>query len=120
MLSTEDLEVSTYKSPDECVLFQCEKQGYADFVQDPNEALKCQSEKLSMTYIFKKKKDGTPVGYLTLAMGALRRERLPEKKQRCEAFSECSQFAVGSTGARRETQGGRSWEHYGRLGAENS
>lgn len=93
MLSAEDVKVSLYKSPDECQSFQCEKRGYADFIQDANEALKCQSDNLSVTYLFKK--DSTPIGYVTLAMGSLQKKRLPKDRKEAKRFPNVPSLLLG-------------------------
>ncbi len=84
MLSPEDVTVSKYGSPDECKDFNCEKAGYARFIQDPREAQRCQSENLCVTYLFKK--SGKTIGYVCIAMGALQRKSLPKKRIQQKRF----------------------------------
>ena len=103
MLSAEDVKVSLYRSPDECRTFQCEKQGYADFIQDSNEALKCQSDRLSMTYVFKK--DNTIIGYVTLAMGALQKKRLPKDRKKAKRFPNVPSLLLGQLARDRRFKG---------------
>ncbi|MCX6660090.1 MAG: hypothetical protein NTX81_06905 [Candidatus Bathyarchaeota archaeon] len=79
MISAEEVTVSPYCSTEEFKGFQCEKKGYADFVKNSQEALTYQNENLGVTYVFKHK--GCPIGYVTLAMGALSTVELPEKRR---------------------------------------
>jgi len=93
MLSSEDIRVSKYRSNDEFKEFQCEKKGYSDFVQDPNEALKYYRENLGVTYVFKFK--GTPVGFVTLAMASLRKKDLPKERREQKPFRDVPSLLLG-------------------------
>lgn len=90
MLSSEDIRVSKYRSNDEFKEFQCEKKGYSDFVQDPNEALKYYRENLGVTYVFKFK--GTPVGFVTLAMASLRKKTCQKSVENRNLSVTCQVF----------------------------
>ncbi len=94
MLSPDDVKVSRYISSKECKAFRCEKAGYAKFIQNPNEAEKCQFENLSVTYLFKIK-DGTIVGYITLAMSSLRKKRLPKERSEVKRFPNVPSLLLG-------------------------
>ena len=52
MFSTSDLEVRHYSSCMDWKDFQCEKQGYSDFVTYADEAEEFQKERLGVTYGF--------------------------------------------------------------------
>jgi len=93
MVSTEEVTVSLYCSTEEFKDFQCEKIGYTDFVKNPQEALKYQDENLGVTYVFKHK--GCPIGYVTLAMGALNKKELPEKRQEQKPFRNIPSLLLG-------------------------
>jgi hypothetical protein len=93
MISADEVTVSLYCSTEEFKDFQCEKIGYADFVKNPQEALKYQEENLGVTYVFKHK--GCPIGYVTLAMGALSRSGLPEKRRTQKPFPNIPSLLLG-------------------------
>jgi GNAT superfamily N-acetyltransferase len=93
MLSAADFIVSTYSSPDEFADFVCEKKGYTDFVQLPDEALRHQELKLGITYVFK---HGTKsAGFVTLAMSALKRKKLPEKSRKEKPHPDVPSLLLG-------------------------
>ena len=93
MISAEEVTVSLYRSPDEFKCFQCEKKGYADFVRKSEEALRYQTENLGVTYVFKH--NGSPIGYVTLAMGALGKKDLPEKRKEQKPFRNVPSLLLG-------------------------
>jgi len=103
MISAEEVTVSLYCSPDEFKSFQCEKKGYADFVKRPQEALRYQAENLGVTYVFKHK--GSPIGYVTLAMGALQTEHLPEKRKGQKPFRNVPSLLLGQMARDSNTKG---------------
>ncbi len=77
MVSGEEVSYSIFQSPDEFKGFECEKQGYVDFVLKPEEALKHQKENLTLTYVFWHRE--RPIGYVALATGSLKRVDLPSE-----------------------------------------
>ncbi len=93
MISTEEVTVSLYRSPEEFKTFQSEKEGYADFVKRSEEALRYQNENLGVTYVFKHK--GSPIGYVTLAMGALEKKELPDERQEQKPFRNVPSLLLG-------------------------
>jgi GNAT superfamily N-acetyltransferase len=93
MLSAADFRVTKYSSPDEFTDFVCEKKGYIDFVRLPNEAMRHQELKLGITYVFK---HGTKsVGFVTLAMSALRRKNLPEQSKKEKPHPDVPSLLLG-------------------------
>jgi GNAT superfamily N-acetyltransferase len=95
MLSHEDVVTSTFRSPDEFRDFQCEKKEYCDFVQKPEEALEYYKENLGVTYVFWSKSDQRPIGFVTLAMGSLKREELPAKREGKKPFRHVPGLLLG-------------------------
>jgi hypothetical protein len=93
MISPEEFTVSKFKSAEEFKDFQCEKKDYSDFVQNPDEAQKYQNQNLGVTHVFKHQ--GKPVGFVTLAMGGLRKARLPEERQQQKPFRDVPSLLLG-------------------------
>jgi hypothetical protein len=95
MLSHEDVTVSLYKSPDDFRNFQCEKKQYCDFVQRSEEASEYYRENLGVTYVFWSKSDRRPIGFVTLAMGALKKRDLPAKRKEKKPFRHVPSLLLG-------------------------
>ena len=95
MLSHEDVVTSTFRSPDEFRDFQCEKKEYCDFVQKPEEALEYYKENLGVTYVFRSKNDQRPIGFVTLAMGSLKRTDLPAGRKEKKPFKHVPSLLLG-------------------------
>jgi predicted GNAT family acetyltransferase len=93
MISAEEVTVSQYHSPEEFKDFQCEKQGYCDFVKNEGEALLYQTKNLGVTYVFKYK--GSAIGYVTLAMGDLDRKELDNERQAEKPFRNVPSLLLG-------------------------
>ena len=70
MISAEEVTATQYRSPEEYKDFQCEKQGYCDFVRNEEEALLYQAENLGVTYVFKHKESA--IGYARSAKRLVR------------------------------------------------
>ena len=95
MLSYEDVVVSLYRSPDDFLDFQCEKSKYCDFVQKREEALQYYMENLGVTYVFWSKSDKRPIGFVTLAMGSLKRKDLPPERENKKPFGHVPSLLLG-------------------------
>ena len=93
MISAEEVTVSQYHSPEEFKDFQCEKQGYCDFVKNEEEALLYQTRNLGVTYVFKYK--GSAIGYVTLAMGDLDKTVLVNERQEEKPFRNVPSLLLG-------------------------
>jgi GNAT superfamily N-acetyltransferase len=93
MLSPENVTVSLYRSPQDFDDFRCEKQGYADFVQKPNEALRYYSENLGVTYVFRF--NDKALGFVTLAMSALQRRQLSKERKEQKPFRDVPSLLLG-------------------------
>ena len=95
MLSYEDIVVSLFKSPDDFRDFKCEKKEYCDFVRKPEEAQEYYRENLGVTYVFWSKEDKRPVGFVTLAMGSLRKRDLPSERAESKPFRHVPSLLLG-------------------------
>jgi len=95
MLSHEDVVVSLFRSPDDFRDFQCEKTEYCDFVQRREEALEYYRENLGVTYVFWSKSDRRPLGFVTLAMGSLRKRDLPVERKEKKPFRHVPSLLLG-------------------------
>jgi len=93
MISADEVTVSLYRSPEEFKGFHCEKKDYTDFVQRPEEALQYQNQNLGVTYVFKHK--GSPIGYVTLAMGSLSKTELPQERKEQKPFGKVPSLLLG-------------------------
>lgn len=104
MFSASDLEVKRYSTCKAWKDFQCEKQGYSDFVSDPAEAEKFHEERLGVTYGFWTQE--TPVGYVTLAMASLQRKELPPERKEKKPYRHVPSLLLGQM-ARDKRQRGK-------------
>jgi len=95
MLSYEDVVISLFRSPDDFRDFQCEKSEYCDFVQRREEALEYYRENLGVTYVFWSRSDQRPIGFVTLAMGSLKRTDLPAEREEKKPFSHVPSLLLG-------------------------
>lgn len=95
MLSYEDVAVSLFRSPDDFRDFQCEKSEYRDFVQRREEALQYYWENLGVTYVFWSGKDQRPIGFVTLAMGSLKKRDLPAEREEKKPFRHVPSLLLG-------------------------
>jgi hypothetical protein len=95
MLSYEDVTVSRYKSPEDFQDFQCEKSKYCDFVQKREEASEYYNENLGVTYVFWSNSDHRPIGFVTLAMGSLKRKDLPKEREEKKPFGFVPSLLLG-------------------------
>jgi hypothetical protein len=95
MLSHEDVVVSLFRSPDDFRDFQCEKRQYCDFVQRSEEAFDYYRENLGVTYVFWSKDDRRPIGFVTLAMGSLKRGDLPAERKEEKPFRHVPSLLLG-------------------------
>lgn len=93
MLPREEVSYSPFQSPDEVKGFKCEKKGYVDFVCRPEEALKYQKENLTLTYVFWYHQ--TPIGYVALATGSLRRADLPSESREQKPYQHIPCLLLG-------------------------
>lgn len=93
MFSVSDLEVRRYSTCEVWKDFQCEKQGYSDFVSDPAEAEKFREGRLGVTYGFWNKE--MPVGYVTLAMASLQRKELPTERKEEKPYRHVPSLLLG-------------------------
>ena len=103
MLTHNDLEVHKFKSPTDCKDFRCEKEEYASFLKNEDEALKLQVGKTSVTWLFKYK--GQVIGYVTLAMGSLPRKLLPESEKDSHRFPKIPCLLLGQMARHRDYYG---------------
>jgi hypothetical protein len=95
MLSYQDVAVSLFRSPDDFRDFQCEKSEYRDFVQRPEEASQYYRENLGVTYVFWSGKDRRPIGFVTLAMGSLKKQDLPAEREEKKPFRHVPSLLLG-------------------------
>jgi len=95
MLSYEGVVISLFRSPDDFRDFQCEKREYCDFVQRPEEALEYYRENLGVTYVFWSKSDRRPIGFVTLAMGSLKKGDLPAERKEKKPFRHVPSLLLG-------------------------
>jgi hypothetical protein len=95
MLSYEDVVVRRFGYPDDFEDFQCEKRKYCDFIQRPEEALQYYRENLGVTYVFWSKDDKRPVGFVTLAMGSLKKRDLPAERMEKKPFRHVPSLLLG-------------------------
>lgn len=105
MLSYDDVTVSLYESPEDFQDFQCEKSKYCDFVQKREEASEYYHKNLGVTYVFWSKSDQRPIGFVTLAMGSLRRERLPKEREEEKPFRHVPSLLLGHIARDRRYKG---------------
>jgi len=78
-----------------------EKTEYCDSVQRREEALEYYRENLGVTYVFWSKPDQRPIGFVTLAMGSLRKGDLPAERKGKKPFRHVpSLLSVTSLGTR--------------------
>jgi GNAT superfamily N-acetyltransferase len=104
MFSASDFEVRRYSICAVWKGFQCEKEGFSDFVTDAAEAEKFQKENLGVTYGFWKEE--TPIGYVTLAMASLQRKELPSERKENKPYRHVPSLLIGQM-ARDERHRGR-------------
>ena len=116
MITPEEVVVSLYKRPDEFKDFQCEKTGYSDFVQKPEEAKKYYDDNFGVTYVFKLKANKQPVGFVTLAMSALPRKLLSKEQKKKKPFGNVPSLLLGHMARDQRFLRRRSGASYGGLG----
>jgi len=72
MMDANDVTVSLLKTFDEFTDFECGDQEYSIFIKRPDRAQKYRLQNLNVTYLFRAGE--TPIGYVTVAMGSLRKQ----------------------------------------------
>jgi hypothetical protein len=95
MLSYEDVTISLFRSPDDFRDFRCEKKEYCDFIKRPEEALEYYKDNLGVTYVFWSMSDNRPIGFVTLAMGSLRKRDLPAERKEKKPFHHIPGLLLG-------------------------
>jgi GNAT superfamily N-acetyltransferase len=93
MLTANDVTVSQFRRSEEFGYFQCEKNGYREFLQNPEEAEKQFSENLNVTYVFRHQ--GKAIGFVALAMSSLRRATLPNERKSEKPYGAVPSLLLG-------------------------
>jgi len=93
LLNPSEVSYSHYTGIEEFKDFQCEKSDYSDFVKNPNEATKYHNDRLGVTYVFKLQNQ--PIGFVTLAMSSLRKDKLPPERKEQKPFRDIPSLLLG-------------------------